>query len=187
MLDLGRTLIYATEREPSATAVIDGDAAFTYAGWLEYVLRVAAGLDAIGLRHGDHLVTVLRNRIEAAALHWACQLAGVVITPVNWRVKPGELEYVLNDADAKAICFEPVSSDAVANAPRAGTVPRVAVGGASESGASAGHHGQGPGAARGQRRRRFTARGKRHPGRSRTSPAKRRPMRARGRGRTTSR
>ena len=77
------------------------------------------GLDAIGLRHGDHLVTVLRNRIEAAALHWACQLAGVVITPVNWRVKPGELEYVLNDAGAKAICFEPVSSDAVANAPRA--------------------------------------------------------------------
>ena len=149
MLDLGRTLIYATEREPSATAVIDGDAAFTYAGWLEYVLRVAAGLDAIGLRHGDHFITVLRNRIEAAALHWACQLAGVVITPVNWRVKPGELEYVLNDADAKAICFEPVSSDAVANAQRAGTVPRVAVGGASESGASAGHHGQGPGAARG--------------------------------------
>ena len=130
MLDLGRTLLYVVEREPSATAVIDGDAAFTYAGWLDRVLRAVAGLDAIGLRHGDHFVTVLRNRIEAAALHWACQLAGVVITPVNWRAKPGELDYVLGDAGARAVCFEPVSADAVANAPHARAIPRIAVGGA---------------------------------------------------------
>ena len=48
MLDLGRTLLYVTEREPSATAIIDGDTTLTYGEWLERTLRTVAGLDAIG-------------------------------------------------------------------------------------------------------------------------------------------
>ena len=130
MLDLGRTLLYVVEREPSATATADGDSSLAYADWLDRVLRAVAGLDAIGLRRGDHLVTILRNRLEAATLHWACQLAGVVITPVNWRATPAELDYVLGDAGARAVCFEPVSADAVANAPHARAIPRIAAGGA---------------------------------------------------------
>ena len=128
MLDLGRTLLYVTEREPDATAVIDGDVTLTYGDWLERTLRTVAGLDAIGLRHGNHLVAILQNRLEAATLHWACQLAGVVITPVNWRAKPEELDYVLGDADARAVCFEPVAADAVASASHARGIPRIAVG-----------------------------------------------------------
>ena len=130
MLDLGRTLLYVAEREPTATAIIDGDITLTYGAWRDHALRTVAGLDALGLRRGDHLVTILQNRLEAATLHWACQLTGVVITPVNWRAKPEEAEYVLADAGARAVCFEPVSADAVANAPHAGGIPRIAAGGA---------------------------------------------------------
>ena len=130
MLDLGRTLLYVTERDSTATAIADGDSTLTYGVWLERTLRAVAGLDAIGLRRGDHLVTVLRNRLEAATLHWACQLAGVVITPVNWRAKPEEVDYVLDDAGARAVCYEPVSAAAVANAPHALAIPRIAAGGA---------------------------------------------------------
>ena len=36
-------------------------------------------------RNGDHLLAVLQNRWEMATLHWACQFAGIVITPLNWR------------------------------------------------------------------------------------------------------
>ena len=127
MLDLGRTLLHVTEREPAAIAVIDGDTTLTYGDWLGLALRTVAGLDAMGLHHGDHLITILQNRLEAATLHWACQIAGVVITPVNWRAKPEELDYVLDDAGARAVCFEPVSADAVANAPNARAIPRIAV------------------------------------------------------------
>ena len=130
MLDLGRTLLYVAEREPAATAIVDGDTTLTYDQWLERTLRTVAGLDALGLRRGDHLVTILQNRLDAATLHWACQLAGVVITPVNWRAKPEELDYVLGDAGARAVCFEPVSAEAVDNASHARALPRIAVGGA---------------------------------------------------------
>ena len=130
MLDLGRTLLYVVERDPSATAIIDGETTLTYGEWLERTLQTVAGLDAIGLGRGDRLVTILQNRLEAATLHWACQLAGVTITPVNWRAKPEELDYVLEDAGARAVCFEPVSADAVANASHTRDIPRIAVGGA---------------------------------------------------------
>ena len=67
----------------------------------------------LGLKPGDHLVTVLQNRWEAATLHWACQFAGIVITPVNWRAKADEIDYCLENAEAKAVIFEDVSADAV--------------------------------------------------------------------------
>ena len=130
MLDLGRTLLHVTERDPCAIAVVDGDASLTYRDWLDRVLRVVAGIDAMAIGPGDHFVTILQNRLEAATVHWACQIAGVVVTPVNWRAKPDELDHVLADSDARAVCFEPVSADAVAGARHTGSIPRIAVGAA---------------------------------------------------------
>ena len=133
MADLGRAFLAAAARTPSACAIVDGDRRLTYADWLDRIHRAAAGLDALGLRPGDHLVTVLRNRLEAATLHWACQLAGVVITPVNWRATRSELGYVLRDADARALVYEPVSAKAseaaatVAAAAPDSAIPRIAL------------------------------------------------------------
>ena len=81
MPDLGRAFLAAVARNPAACAIVDGDRRIAYAAWLERIGRAVAGLDALGLRSGDRLVTALRNRLEAATLHWACQLAGVAITP----------------------------------------------------------------------------------------------------------
>ena len=64
---------------------------------------MVAGLDALGLKPGDHLVTVLQNRWEAATLHWACQFAGIIITPVNWRATADDLDFFCADAGAKAL------------------------------------------------------------------------------------
>ena len=113
MLDLGRTFAASVERDPSALAIVDGDLRLSYERWQGQILAVSSGLAELGLGKGDHLVTLLQNRWEAATLHWACQHAGVVITPLNWRAKPAEVEYVLNDATAKAVVYEAISRDAV--------------------------------------------------------------------------
>jgi acyl-CoA synthetase (AMP-forming)/AMP-acid ligase II len=63
-----------------------------FASWYEEIARVAGGLIALGLRCGDRLVVTLRNRLEMASLHWACQFAGIVVTPLNWRIKLQELD-----------------------------------------------------------------------------------------------
>ena len=43
----------------------------TYAEWYRRISCVVAGLDMLGLKPGDHIVTALTNRHEAATLHWA--------------------------------------------------------------------------------------------------------------------
>ncbi|MDB5842638.1 MAG: 4-chlorobenzoate--CoA ligase [Herminiimonas sp.] len=130
MLDLGRSFLAAVERCPDETALVDGALRLSYADWLGRVCGAAGGLQEQGLARGDHLVTVLQNRWEMATLHWACQLLGVVMTPLNWRAKADEIDYCASDAGARMLVFQDVSADAVEASTVAGTLARVSVGGA---------------------------------------------------------
>lgn len=130
MFDLGRSFIAAVERNPRAVAIADGEQQLTYAEWYAEICRVIDGLAAQGLRKGDHLAVMLQNRLARASLHWACQLAGIVVTPLNWRIKAEELDYCLADAEARAVVFEQVSAAALASSKSAHRLPQIAVGGA---------------------------------------------------------
>src|SRR6478736_9166313 len=109
MFDLGTSFLASVARDPDALAIADGTLRLTYQEWYRRISSVVAGLDALGLKPGDHLVTVLQNRWEAATIHWACPFAGIIVTPLNWRSTAEELDLYLEDADAKAIVYEQVS------------------------------------------------------------------------------
>ncbi len=130
MFDLGRTFLAAVERNPDVPAIVDGARRLTYAEWYREIAGIAAGLAALGLKRGDRIAAVLQNRLELAGLHWACQFLGLVISPLNWRIKAEEIDYCLADAGARAIVFDAVAAPAVAGAPAARELPRIAVGGA---------------------------------------------------------
>jgi len=127
VLDLGLTFLAAVARDPDALAIVDNPVRLTYAQWYQRISAVAAGLGELGLAPGDHLVTLLQNRWEAATLHWACQFTGVVITPINWRAKPDELDFCLEDCEAKALVYEGISAQAVARSQGAQRRLRVAL------------------------------------------------------------
>ncbi len=132
MLDLGTSFVASVARDPKAIAIVDGDLRLTYTEWFKKISALVAGLDTLGLKPGDHLVSVLQNRWEAATLHWACQFTGIILTPLNWRVKADELDFCLDNAEARALVYEGVAADAVAQSQRAGAVPRIATGGATK-------------------------------------------------------
>ena len=100
MLDLGSSFVASVARDPEMTALVDGE------------LRL----------------TLLQNRWEAATLHWACQLAGLVITPINWRANADELDFCIENAEACAVVYQDVSAEAVKSATRANRIARIAVG-----------------------------------------------------------
>lgn len=134
MLDLGTSFLASVSRDPHALAIVDGETRMTYAAWYELISAAVAGLDRLGLRPGDHLVTVLQNRQEAATLHWACQFAGIVLTPINWRAKPEEIDFAVENSDARALAYEEVSAAAVRASAAAQALPRIAIGHAAGSG-----------------------------------------------------
>ena len=132
MLDLGRTFLQSVERNPGATGLVDGAVRLTYETWALRVGGVMRGLASLGLGRGDHLLSVLQNRHEAATLHWACQFMGVVITPLNWRAKGDEIDYCIADAGARVLIAEPVAAAALAASRLAAGVIRVGIGAGSQ-------------------------------------------------------
>jgi 2-furoate---CoA ligase len=127
MLDLGSSFLASVERDPDALAIIDRDVRLTYRAWYAKISALVATFDDLGLKPGDHLVTVLQNRWEAATVHWACQFGGIIVTPLNWRAKPDEIDFGIENAEGRALIFQEVSAQAAAGARRAARLPRIAI------------------------------------------------------------
>ena len=128
MLDVGAALLQAASRAPRAEALVDGDRRWTYAALLADALRLAGGLRALGLAPGERIVSLYQNTSEAALLHWAAQLSGIAIVPLNWRATAAELDYCAEDAGARAVFFQDVSAEAVAGSTVAQGLLRIGVG-----------------------------------------------------------
>src|SRR5579859_86887 len=119
MLDLGTSFLASVARDPDALALVDGDIRLRYAEWLGKISSLVRAFDRMGLRPGEHLLTALQNTWQAATVHWACQLAGLIITPVNWRVNADELDFCIENSESRALIYQDVSENAVAASKRA--------------------------------------------------------------------
>ena len=60
----------------------------------------------MGLKPGDHLAVVMRNRYEMATLYWACHMLGLIFTPISWRGSLDEIAYCLEDCEAAAVAYD---------------------------------------------------------------------------------
>ena len=127
MLDLGTSFLASVARDPNALAIVDGSVRLSYREWYRRISALVVGFDALGLKQGDHLVTVLQNNWQAATIHWACQFAGIIVTPLNWRSTTDELDYCLENAGAAALVYEQVSAKAVGASKPAQARPQIAV------------------------------------------------------------
>jgi 2-furoate---CoA ligase len=125
MLDLGTTWLATVARDPDSIAIVDGQLRLSYAAWHERVAGLAAGFTAMGLLPGDHLVTLLQTRWEAATVHWAAQLVGLIYTPLDVTTDATILAAVIEDTGATALVYQQ-EADAVQAAPR--SVVRISLG-----------------------------------------------------------
>ncbi|WP_408958256.1 fatty acid--CoA ligase [Natrinema sp. 74] len=112
------TLEGAIERHPDRDAIVypRKDQRWTYAEFDERVNRLANALLEAGIEKGDRVATVLYNGSEIALTVYACAKIGAVFTPLNFRLPAGEIEYIVNDAEAKLVLFESETREAVEGA-----------------------------------------------------------------------
>lgn len=110
---LGEMLEFAASRYPESLAIIDGERRYTYQEWDERVNTVANALRDLGIRKGDRVVQVVKNREENCAIHMACQKLGTINTPINFRWASEEIEYCVNDAEAKMVVLEEATQESV--------------------------------------------------------------------------
>jgi 2-furoate---CoA ligase len=134
-LTLADLLERAVLRRPQAEAVVDGRTRLTYADLDRQSAALARGLAGLGVGRRDRVLIALRNRVEHVLTYWACQRLAAVAVPVNFRLAAGEMAYLLDDAGARVVLFEPTTAAAVLEAPAGREVRRVFVGGDPPAGA----------------------------------------------------
>ena len=86
-------------------AVVDGARRFTYRQLAERVYRLAAALAAQGLKRGDRIAILDLNSHRYLEAYYAAAQAGLAFMPLNSRLAPRELRYVMQDSDARALIF----------------------------------------------------------------------------------
>src|SRR5690242_2953413 len=105
-MDLGSAFAASVKRQPGAVAVVDGERRRTFAQWDGEIRAAAGALARMGLRAGDHLAVIMRNRYEMATLYWASHMLGLVFTPISWRGSLEEIAYCLEDCEAAAVAYD---------------------------------------------------------------------------------
>jgi fatty-acyl-CoA synthase len=93
------------ERQPDHPAFIFEDTATRFADLERHAMQVANGLAALGLRPGDRLCYLGKNSAAYFEVLLGCAKAGMVMTPINWRLAAPEVAYIVNDCGGAVLCF----------------------------------------------------------------------------------
>ena len=115
-MNLGTALDFSVSRHANKIAVVQEDQVLSYSQLNDKVLKVAASLQKIGVVKHDRVIVILKNRIENYVVYWALQKLGAIYTPINYRLSAKEVEYCVNDAEAKVVVYESASESAVLGA-----------------------------------------------------------------------
>jgi len=100
-MTFARLLDNTARRVPAKTALIDDrDQIWTYAAFAAMTRCAAGGLVAAGVLPGDRIALHMLNRVELAVLYFACARVGAIAVPVNTRLKPAEIDFVLQHSGA---------------------------------------------------------------------------------------
>ena len=93
------------------TAIIDPQGRFTWKEFASRVARAAGVLQSFGVLSGERFGIVCRNSFRNAELMQAGYWLGAVPVPINYRLAPPEIAYILNDAQCRLIAVEDVFVD----------------------------------------------------------------------------
>lgn len=106
------------DRRPDAPAVIDDPAGgparvLTFAELNEWANRVANSLLDLGVRPGDKAITVGFNAPEHFVTNNAVSKMAGTNVPMNFRLKPGEMHYQIDNSDSVVVFAGPEQVDRV--------------------------------------------------------------------------
>ena len=111
-MNIVKTLLDSAALQPDQTAVYYGKEAYlSWRGLAERVEKLAAALQALGLKAGDRVGIAMKNSPSYIEILYACWRLGLVAVPMNAKGHPSDFQYMIEHSGAK-VCF--VSADLVA-------------------------------------------------------------------------
>jgi O-succinylbenzoate-CoA ligase len=115
-MSVGAFLTKRAELSPNLEAVVDVATGrrFTYRELNARTNKVANALLAAGVKKGDRVALLLMNSPEFIETFLAVAKIGAVNVPLNWRLVPDELSFILSDSGATTLVYGGAFDAAVA-------------------------------------------------------------------------
>jgi long-chain acyl-CoA synthetase len=98
---------------PDAPMLTTGDVTLTWDEVYRRARQVSRALDAEGVGPGDRVAFLDRNGSEYFEVFFGCALLSAVSVAVNWRLAPGEMAAIVEDARTRVLFYGADYADAV--------------------------------------------------------------------------
>jgi acyl-CoA synthetase (AMP-forming)/AMP-acid ligase II len=98
---------------PAKLAVRDSRRSLSYAQWHARSRRLANGLLGLGLAKGDRVALLAYNCAEWMEIYAGLSAAGLVAVPINFRLTPPEIAYIVQHSEARAVIAQDELADRI--------------------------------------------------------------------------
>ncbi|MDD9801413.1 MAG: long-chain-fatty-acid--CoA ligase [Deltaproteobacteria bacterium] len=118
--NLGLFLTKRCQLGPRREALVEVERGrrFSYAELEARSNRTANALRGLGVGPGDRVAILMMNSAEFVESYFAIAKLGAIMVPLNWRLTPDELEFILGDAGALLLLFGSEFDDCAAELQR---------------------------------------------------------------------
>jgi fatty-acyl-CoA synthase len=110
---LGLTLGMHARMFPDKIAARDLERSMTFGTWHARSCRLANALLGLGLSKGDRVCILAYNCVEWMEIYAATAIAGLIAVPINFRLVGPEIQYVVENCEARALIVQDELWDAV--------------------------------------------------------------------------
>jgi fatty-acyl-CoA synthase len=109
----GQRVGVVDEPDQPAPQLGDGRGELTYAQMGALARRLAAKLDELGLEVGDRVAVVSHNSARLLTAFFGVAGSGRVLVPVNFRLSPTEVRYIVEHSGARVLYVDPELDEAL--------------------------------------------------------------------------
>ncbi|MBI3649449.1 MAG: long-chain-fatty-acid--CoA ligase [Acidobacteria bacterium] len=99
---LKRALVVHADKE----AIVSGALRLTYREFGERVYQWANLMRGLGVAKGDRVAILMPNSHRILEAFFGASILGVILMPLNFRLLPGDFDYILNHGGAKVLLIE---------------------------------------------------------------------------------
>jgi long-chain acyl-CoA synthetase len=103
----------AAQLRPDQPALVHGSEAILYREFRDRALGIGGNLLALGLKPGDRVAFCLANSPRILEVVYGCFAAGLVVVPINARLHPREIAYIVSNSGARMLIHGPEFNDGI--------------------------------------------------------------------------
>jgi len=101
--------------DPTRLALICEDERLTWAELDALVARTATMIAGAGIKPGDRVAVLMKNGVGFCALYHAIARLGAILCPINWRLAPAEIDYIVQHSGATLLVHDADFSETAAS------------------------------------------------------------------------